>query len=268
MSEITVNDIKINYTEKGEGFPLILIHGLSDDLRLWEPLIPELSKSYMVVALDLRGHGSSSKPEGPYSIELFSEDIHCILSRLNIKKAHFIGLSIGGAIIQELTVKYPEMVSSMVLMSTFSYVDSDLNKKFLKLRKSLVEGGFAAFFDEIVPLVLTPGLIGENQAELQQVKEEKVKTESEEALINTVDACIEFDIRDKISMVSKPALIISGKEDILTPVGLSNQTHRLINRSKYKLIGNTGHNILIPGNIHCLLECILEFLGSVYPGKK
>ena len=263
MSEITVNNIKLNYIKKGEGFPLILIHGLSDDLRFWAPLIPQLSKNYEVIALDLRGHGSSSKPNTSYSIEQFSRDIYGLLVESNIKKAHFIGFSMGGAIAQEFAVNYQDMVSSLVLISSFSYASSDLNRRLLKLRESLVKGGFAAFFDEIIPMVLTPEFIEENRAELNHVKEEKIETESREALISTIDACMDFDIKNKISMISKPALIISGKEDVLIPYELVEQTHKLINGSKYKIIGNTGHNVIIPENRHCLLDLILEFLKSV-----
>lgn len=264
MPEITVNGIKLNYIQKGEGFPLILIHGLSDDLRLWNHLIPELSANYSTIALDLRGHGSSSKPSSTsYSIGQFSMDIYGLFVKLNIKKAHFIGFSMGGAIAQEFAVNYPDMVSSLVLISTFSHASIDLNRRLLKLRESLVKCGFAAFFDEIIPMVLTPEFIEENRAELNHVKEEKIETESREALIGTIDACMEFDIKDKVSMISKPVLIISGKEDVLTPDELAEKTHKLINGSKYKMIENTGHNVLIPENRHCLLEIILKFLNSI-----
>lgn len=260
MPEIILNDIKINYIEKGKGFPLILIHGLSDDWRLWNHLIPELSRNYRIIALDLRGHGGSGKPDIPYSIEQFSRDIYCLLIKLKIKRAHLTGFSMGGAVAQEFAVKYPEMVSSMILMSSFSYASSDFNKTLLKLKNSLVEGGFGAFFQEIIPLILTPQFIEENQAELKYVLDEKIKTESQDALIRTIDACMEFDIRDKISMISKPTLIISGKEDILTPDELAEQTHRLIKGSRREIIGNTGHNVLIPQNRQHMLHLIRNFL--------
>ena len=263
MPEITVNGIKLNYIQKGEGHHLILIHGLSDDLRLWSHLIPELSANYCTLALDLRGHGSSSKPNTSYSIEQFSMDIYSLLVKLDIKKAHFIGFSMGGAIAQEFAVNYPDMVSALVLISSFSYASSDLNIRLLKLRESLVKGGFAAFFDEIIPMVLTPEFIEENRAELNHVREEKIKTESREALISTINACMKFDIKDKLSMISKPVLIISGKEDVLTPDELAEKTHKLIKGSKYKIIENVGHNVLILENRHCLLDLILEFLKSV-----
>lgn len=127
MSKITLNNIKINYMEKGEGFPIVLIHGLSDDLRFWDPLVPSF-KIYRTIVLDLRGHGKSEKPEGPYSIEQFSEDIYQFLLKMNIKKAHFIGFSMGGAILQQFTLDHLQMVQSMVLISSFSYINFYLKR--------------------------------------------------------------------------------------------------------------------------------------------
>lgn len=189
--------IKINYEDKGEGFPVVLIHGLSDDLRFWDPLIPELSKNYRVISLDLRGHGKSEKPEGPYSIEQFADDIYEILLKLNVKKAHFIGFSMGGAILQQLVFDHPEIVESVVLISSFSYINSYLKDKLSLLRKCLVEGGFAEFFEGILPLILTPQFLKENEGVLEEVRDEKIKAESVGALISSIDACLELTLKMK-----------------------------------------------------------------------
>jgi 3-oxoadipate enol-lactonase len=86
MPKVILNDIKINYTEEGKGFPLILIHGLSDDSRLWAPLMPAFSRKYRTIALDLRGHGLSGKPDTPYSIQQISEDLFEFLQELEISR--------------------------------------------------------------------------------------------------------------------------------------------------------------------------------------
>lgn len=252
--------IKINYIEKGTGFPIVFVHGLSDDLKFWEPLIPELSKNHYVIALDLRGHGKSEKPEGPYSIKQFADDIHEFLLKLEIKKAHFIGFSMGGAILQQFTLQYPEIVESLVLISSFSYINPYLEDKLTILRKSLIEGGFGAFFDEILPLILTQQFIKNNQFEIAEVRKEKIKTESREALIWSIDACIEFNLKDEISNISKSTLIISGKNDQLTPPGLSKQIYAAINDSIWEKIDNTSHNVFIHENIPILLDIITQFL--------
>ncbi len=69
MPRVPVRDIEINYQEEGSGYPLILIHGLNGDLTAWVLVMPELSKHYRTLALDVRGHGGTSKPDQAYSIK-------------------------------------------------------------------------------------------------------------------------------------------------------------------------------------------------------
>ncbi|MGZ7117992.1 MAG: alpha/beta fold hydrolase [Methanobacterium sp.] len=253
--------IKINYEYKGQGFPIVFIHGLSDDLRLWDPLLTELSKKYRTITFDLRGHGKSEKPEGPYSMKQFAGDLYGLLQKLDIKEAHFVGFSIGGAILQQFTLLSPDMVKSMVLMSSFSYVNPHLKNELLKLQISLIEGGFASFFDYILPLILDSKHIKENQIEIAEVKKEKIKTVSDDALIRSIDACLEFDIKD--SKIDKPALIISGRDDIFTPVQLEEELHKDLKHSKWEIIEDTGHNVLIEENVPLILEMIDDFFETI-----
>jgi 3-oxoadipate enol-lactonase len=253
--------VHLNYHDQGQGHPLILIHGLSDDLHFWDPLIPCLSPHYRIISLGLRGHGQSGKTPGPYSIKLFSEDIFHLLNKLGIDKAHFMGFSMGGAIAQQFVLDHTEMVSSMILMSVFSYVDADFDEKLIKLREYLLEGGFGLYFDKIIPMVLTPKVIHENRTVLEDLKAEKIKNASVEALVSSIDAIREFNIKDRLSNIKKPTLIIAGQEDVLISVALQRETHNLIEGSKFDLLADTGHNILIPDNMDYLAELILKFLG-------
>ncbi len=104
-------------------------------------------------------------------MELFSEEIYILLKTLKISKAHFIGFSWGGAVAQQLAVDHPHLGSSLILMSSFSFVDAYLEIKLLKknLRKCLQEKRFSIFYDEILPLVLTPTVIEKSKATLEEV---------------------------------------------------------------------------------------------------
>lgn len=254
--------IEINYEDNGHGFPVILIHGLSDDLRFWDPIIHELSKNYRTIAFDLRGHGKSDKPEGPYSIKQFVEDIYGVLLKLGIKEAHFIGFSMGSAILLQMAIDHPQIVNKLVLISSFSFINHDLKNHFINLNECLVEGGFSLFFDKMVPLVLLPESIKENQSTINEIKKEKVKTESEVALINSIDACLNFNLKDRTCEISKPVLIICGKEDEFTPLNLSIQIHESIKDSKLSIVENCGHNVLIPPNIPQISDNLLKFLRN------
>jgi 3-oxoadipate enol-lactonase len=125
---------------------LVLLHGMASDHTVWEGLIPLLKDNYRVLAVDLRGHGLSTKTKGPYNMELFASDIVRLLDSLGINKAHFIGHSMGGAVIQELALDYPDKVQSLTLISSFCYVDTHLKDRLLDLMKILDEEGLMLFF--------------------------------------------------------------------------------------------------------------------------
>ena len=156
MTQITVNGININYHEAGAGGQFILIHGLSDSSALWTPLIPKLSTHYRTIALVLRGHGESDKPDMPYPIQLLSEDLLALLRKLKIPNAHVLGLSLGAAVAQQLALDHSERVCSLILLSPFSYGDSDLRENLEMLRERVLKGGVPAFFDAAIKLAVTP----------------------------------------------------------------------------------------------------------------
>lgn len=262
MPKVVITDIELNYHEEGTGFPLILIHGLSDDARLWTPLMPVVSEKYRTIALDVRGHGRSGKPDMPYSIQQFSEDLLAFLRELDISRAHLLGLSMGGAIAQQFALEHPEKVRSLILLSTFSYTDPALRDTFKRLRNRLITGGCPAFFDDAVKLTVTPEFASAHADEIATVKEEMVTMNSPSALVHAIDACMEFSVADRISRLSLPTLIISGREDTFTPLHFSERIHRSIQSSKWKILDGVAHNVLIPEKIPELSQLVLEFLAT------
>ena len=113
-----VNDIKICYDLQGEGIPIVLIHGFGDRKEHWRAQIGDLSKYFRVIRMDNRGAGRSERPDGPYSMEIYADDIKNLLDFLKIQKTHIIGHSLGGMIAQNFALKYPSYVDRIVLIHT------------------------------------------------------------------------------------------------------------------------------------------------------
>jgi len=260
MTRVSANGIDIRYQQEGTGFPLILIHGLSDSSVLWVPLMSKLARHYRTIALDLRGHGESEKPDMPYSIQLFSEDLLCFLQRLKLPNAHLLGFSLGAAVAQQFTLDHPDKTSSLILLSPFSYSDPDLRKNLERLRESVARGGLPAFFDAAIRLVVTPEFISANVDAIAQMKRECVRINSPAAILRAIDACVNFDVRDRLSQITHHTLLISGSEDVMSPIHLGEQINRCIRGSEWKIMEGVGHNLLIPENLPRLAQIILEFL--------
>ena len=108
-------DIRMNYSEKGSGRPLILIHGNGGSLKYFKKQIDCFSNEYRVIAVDTRGHGKSPRGEAPFTIEQFAEDLKSFMDEKNIAKANLLGFSDGGNIGLAFALKHQEMIDRMVI---------------------------------------------------------------------------------------------------------------------------------------------------------
>ena len=113
-----INGIKICYEMQGEGDPVILVHGFGSKKETWIAQFKPLSEHFKVIRFDNRGAGKSDRPKEKYTMELFADDIAGLMDFLKIDKVHIIGWSLGGMIVQNFVIKYPERVNKMVLINT------------------------------------------------------------------------------------------------------------------------------------------------------
>lgn len=105
----------LNFTEKGYGAPLILLHGNGESSGYFINQIDRFANEYRVIAVDTRGHGASPRGNKPFTLETFADDLKNLLDSLNIEKANILGFSDGGNIAVIFALKYPERVNSLVL---------------------------------------------------------------------------------------------------------------------------------------------------------
>ncbi len=130
------------YIEKGQGTPLILLHGNGDDHRYFVHQMDALSCAYHVYAVDTRGHGQSPGGEGEFSLSRFAEDLLAFMDLHHIEKAHLLGFSDGGNIALLFALRYPHRVEKLILNGANLYLKG--------LRKSVIEGCKSAY-DEALP---------------------------------------------------------------------------------------------------------------------
>lgn len=114
-----VNGIRIQYLIAGKGEPVILLHGFAQTSHMWRPLIPELAKTRLVIAPDLRGFGGSSKPETGYDKKTMAADIHALMGSLGLHHAGIAGHDIGLMVAYAYAAQYPADVDRIVLMDAF-----------------------------------------------------------------------------------------------------------------------------------------------------
>lgn len=252
--------MNLNYRLEGKGKTLVFIHGLSDNLDYWQPLIQPLKKSYQILSYDLRGHGSSELGNEKISMDTYVEDLLKLLDKLELNKVNLIGLSLGGAIALSFSIKYPSRVSSIILMSSFYKSDKHLTNVFNTFKTSL-EKSFTDFFDTILPLVLCPEVIKDYEDELNFIKDTASKTANVDSYIKAVDACLNYNIENELRYINVPTLILAGKYDEITLPDNQIELHEKIGNSKIIILDNVKHNILIGENIAKISDIITEFIN-------
>jgi 3-oxoadipate enol-lactonase len=241
MPRININDISLNYQIDGKGPAVTFINGLTMDVNGWYFQVPAFSENYKVLRYDCRGQGQSDKPDTDYSQEMHAEDLKDLLDKLEIQKTHIIGLSNGGMVAQHFTVKYPEKVGALVLVDTCSHVNT-LLELFLKAWiKATQVGGSELRYDVALPVLFAEDFVKRNLDSIIALREISIKNNPPKPVVNLARSCLGHNIKDRISAITAPALIIVGEEDILIPPKYSRILHENIKGSQLVTLKNCGH---------------------------
>lgn len=253
----------MNYKLEGSGETLVFIHGLSDNLLYWEFLASNLKDQYQILRIDLRGHGDSKLGSDEITPDTYVEDLKTLLDELKIKDVNLIGFSLGSIVALDFNMKYPKMVSSLVLMSSFYKVDSHLEGVFSQFKRAL-NMGFNEFYDLILPMVLCPNVINDNKEELEMLKEIASKTANTKAYIKAIDVLLNANFEHHLAQIKIPTLILAGKYDDITLADMQKELKSKIDNSEIIVFDNTKHNLLVGEN---QLE-ILNALKNFYKKRK
>lgn len=256
MGELYANIkyIKICYEIFGEGFPVILVHGFAKK-EFWMGQIGELSKEFKVIIFDNRGVGKSDSPNEPYTMEMLRDDLKALMDFLNIKKAHLIGHSEGGMIIQHFVLKYPEMVDKLVLMSTnMGFPDESAVELFknnqIALYNSRLKDPIKTFYEKMKmrfsrkffkemeqnPEKNFYGIFSAN--DLLDI--DNINPWTPQDILNHANALSTHNTSDLLYMIKNKTLILTGDKDRLTPKIASEQLHEKIQGSQLVVIEG-GH---------------------------
>lgn len=263
MPKVKVNDMQIYYEVRGEGFPLIMIAGLSGNIDWWDPrMIRELSKNFKTVMFDNRGAGRTEASDRECTIKLFADDAAGLMDALRISRAHVLGVSMAGMIAQELALNYPEKVEKLVLYSTScggakSIPPSQEVLDVLTADLSKLSAEEAARM--IVPVCFTKDFIDNNRDYVELMIRQILKAPiSSKAYTRQLNAIMHFDTYDRLSQIKAPTLVLHGKRDILLPPGNGSILAKAIPNAKLVNLEKSAH--LLTEDIGEVIHVITEFL--------
>jgi 3-oxoadipate enol-lactonase len=218
MAFAELNGLRMRYEWSGpeSGPVLVFSHPLGTDLTMWDGQATDFGKKFRVLRYDKRGHGGSSSPAGPYTIEQMGRDAVALLDYLHLDKVNYCGLSIGGQTGMWLGANAPERLNKLILSNTAAKIGNDdgWNTRIDAVRK----GGVKSVSKVVIDRWFTPDFQAKAPAEIEKIRN-VFERSNDAGYIASCEAVKAFDFREKVAALRVPALVIAGTHDpATTPV--------------------------------------------------
>lgn len=236
MEKIEVNGINLAYERRGNGHPLVLLHGFPLDHHLWDDVAPLLEDTFDLIIPDLRGFGESETVDTPYTMEDYASDIAGLLDHLKIQKAAIAGHSMGGYVALAFARLYPERVSGLALVSSQAPADPPERKEGrYKSAADVAEKGISGVVETMTPKFTT-------DSRLQALARESMEKQQPAAYIGALKAMGErADSTPLLATFGFPVVIIHGDADALVPVDRAREVKVAVPGSHYVELNGIGH---------------------------
>ena len=232
MPTVGTNGIRLYYERRGRGEPLLLLPGLGSATLSYERIVDGLSRDFEVVAVDNRGSGRSDKPDAPYSMEMMADDAAGLLQALHLEPAAVLGHSMGGRIALSLTLRHPELVRSLIRVSTGPRTPPGTRRRVGWL-----------------------GALSRKNPVLRRLDRDP---QPYYAFVRQLEASRRFDCTARLDELRVPVLIIQGSRDRLAPPAIAEEMHaRLAGSRMITLPG--GHLVFFMRREACvkaISECL------------
>jgi 3-oxoadipate enol-lactonase len=247
---------------QGSGDPLLLIAGFACDHTIWALVLPALAARYRVITFDNRGIGQSSGSETVTSIRQMAEDSVALLDVIGLGPVHVAGHSMGGLIAQELALAHPQRVQSLSLLSTCARID-ERGKAITDSWAELPRLVDAATMNRLLlPWMYTRAFYAKPGA-IERVIDRILAypfPPTAEVISRQCQALGKFQPSGELGDFNGPTGVFVGREDILTPVRLSEQLAKNIPNAELVILEETGHGMLIESPKQ-VADALLAFLG-------
>ncbi|MCP4419457.1 MAG: alpha/beta fold hydrolase [Chloroflexi bacterium] len=260
MPIVNLETISFYYEEHGAGEPLLFLHGLGADGRSWEYQRDVFAQQYRVILADVRGHGRSAKPPGPYSVPQFTADIFGLLDHLGIGRLHLVGLSMGGMIGFQMAVEQPERLKSLTVVNSGpELVASNWKERWQIFQRRLVLN--ISSMEKIGTFIGERLFPEPHQAEYKAMFIEQMQGNDPVAYKAATNALIGWSVRQRLRQIQCPVLVVSGDMDY-TPVAKKEEYMREMPTATLHIVHNSRHGTPVD-QPEAFNTAVLQFLHTV-----
>lgn len=243
-----VDGVRMRYVDTGEGADdrptAVLVHGFASALETWDAVVPALSKTHRVIALDLKGFGWTDRPEGDYSPRAQAELVWKLLDQRGVQKTAFVAHSWGSSVVLAATLRSPERVTKLALYDAWVY-EEQLPPFFHWARADGVgETLFALYYRERPDERIALGFYDRRYVTeklVEDVEGALARPGTTAAALAAVRGQRFTDVETKYRTVDKPALLLWGREDLVTPIRFGERLARDLPNAKLLTYPRCGH---------------------------
>ena len=259
MQRISINGAGIACQVAGQGPALLLLHGLGGSHEDWRRQVKDLSRHYRLVVPDLRGFGASERRE-PFTIYQHARDAIALLDALEIRQAHVVGLSMGGAVAIELALAAPGRVAGLVLANTApSFELSNWQRRYMGFLRFLLAAtlgvaGVARMFGKST-------FPAPHQARLRRRQLERASHTSRWVYIASLRSLIRWSAEDRLHRIAAPTLVLGAEHDY-THIDEKRRWAALIPDARVQMLKASRHRSDLDSP-PAFNQAVLGFLGSV-----
>ncbi len=239
---VKANGLNISYELAGpDTAPVVcLSHSLACSGMMWNPQLPELTKRFQVLRFDTRGHGESDAPAGPYSLDQLADDAVALLDALEIERVHWVGLSMGGMIGQNLALRHAERLISLSLCDTLSVVSDDAQGIWEDRIRTAETEGMAPLCEPTLARWFTPAYIESRPPALGSIRDQILSTPVS-GYAGCCQAVRRIDYLERLDQIRLPTRVIVGADDPAPPPSAAEAIHQRIQGSSLVVIDDAAH---------------------------
>jgi 3-oxoadipate enol-lactonase len=232
---------RISYVERGQGVPVVFLHGIGGDAACWQPQLKVFSEGYRVLAWNMPGYGGSD-PSPEMTFAGLAEALLRLLDRLDIERAHLVGHSMGGMVAQEFAGTWPGRLRSLVLVASsaaFGRIDGDWQREFLASRLGPLERGRS--MADLAPGIVA-SLVGAAPDPAGVAQAIRSMAGVPEATYRAALRCLlSFDRRDVLGRIDVPTLLLAGERDQTAPAAVMEKMATRIPQARFLVLPRAGH---------------------------
>lgn len=257
----TGGPVSIAYDIEGTGPLAVFLHGIGGNRTNWHGQLERFGARFCAVTWDARGYGASADPPQTLQFSDFADDLRRLLDHLQAERAHLVGLSMGGMIIQDFYGRHPERVATLALVDTspgFATASEEAKREFLARRLEPLEKGLTPA--DIAPGVVEVLVAKSASAAVREQMRASMAALRVESYRQALHAIVTTDFCSVLPKITVPTLVIVGEEDIVTPPSASEFLVKNITGAALVKIPGAGHltNLEKPEAFHAALEPFLD----------